>query len=350
MDGEAYVGSIPNLQALEGALGHFAAQLLQNLRAAEPEIRRKMAELEERGRQCQLQIVRLHIEYQGADDEDRGYLSQQIEEADEKLRNIRHWQKQVEEHRQVYDRYSGHIKEIAEKDTPKARNFLRRKIDELNGYAGCQMSYPAAPIGAGVRLTNAETGVGSSRLSTFPECSGFEQSQLMSNDDVKAFLREWIPFEHRLPTNVFHIYYTDFYKREGKGYIAGDTLLLRHGIPMAISIYKQSPDGNLSKNSMERTIIHEIGHTVYARALDRGTRNKWNKISNENRLKDDSGEYGCVSKYAAENPIEDFAESYAWYIKRPVDLYDANRRKYVLLREMVFYGREYRCLPLSLSK
>lgn len=144
----AHVTSFQSLQELEVALERFSSRCLDALEAVEPEIRRKIDELEERRRQFKREISRWQRAYDEADSEedDIGFISRKIEEAEDNLRNVRRWQKRVEEHYEEYTRRAKRAVEISTDHTTEARMFLREKIAELYDYTGVQ----ASPANGGI--------------------------------------------------------------------------------------------------------------------------------------------------------------------------------------------------------
>lgn len=344
MEGEANVGSIAALKDLEITLGRFYADTLQVLQSVEPEIRRKVAELDERYRQCKLTVIRLQIRLQGADEDEEYDISQQLSEAEEKLTNIIHWQKQVEECRQTYRLHADRLKEIANRDAAKAKSFLRERIDELNGYISIKVGAAAGGYDAAFASLPCSEPTGFPSPSSLPVCVGFERSNVMSNADVESFLSQAIPKAHRLPKDIMEICYFDQYRTKDNGYLLGRCAYFKPTGQTAIHLFRQSPDGSHDKEKMELTLAHEIGHHVYWNLLDRGSLRKWQRLFSESDSEDTSGLNGFISRKPPKDDNEDFAQSYAAYISGPLRstiLNYVNKRKYIFLRDSVFDGREY---------
>jgi hypothetical protein len=80
---------------------------------------------------------------------------------------------------------------------------------------------------------------------------------------------------------------------------------------------------------LRHILYHEIGHHVFDRILDSMLRKKWVTLINPHSRH--------VTRYAARNAMEDFAECYAIFIRDPKKLQKIHR-KYVFLRDDVFAG------------
>ena len=84
-----------------------------------------------------------------------------------------------------------------------------------------------------------------------------------------------------------------------------------------------------TKRLFSHVLLHEIGHHVFDRVLESDLRKKWmTQVSRKARH---------VTRYAAKNPEEDFAECYAVFVHSPKKLQQIGR-KYVFLRDRVFSG------------
>jgi len=131
--------------------------------------------------------------------------------------------------------------------------------------------------------------------------------------------------------NIPKIDYTDnFVKANENHYVAGT-----HDPETGeIEVYRQSPDGNYDSEEMKRTISHEVGHDVYNH-LDPEIQSKWNELSDDRKTED------CVSERATVSAKEDFAETYADYMRDPLRLELTNFDKEVFMSKYIFNGREY---------
>jgi len=80
---------------------------------------------------------------------------------------------------------------------------------------------------------------------------------------------------------------------------------------------------------LRHILYHEIGHHVFDRVLESALRRKWVTLINPHSRH--------VTRYAARNALEDFAECYAIFVRDPKQLQKIHR-KYVFLRDWVFAG------------
>jgi hypothetical protein len=85
---------------------------------------------------------------------------------------------------------------------------------------------------------------------------------------------------------------------------------------------------------MEYTLTHEVGHNVYYN-LSPEQQQQWDTMSTSSK----PDQY--VSDYARTNEREDFAESYAHYVRAPEDLAEASSNKFAFMKDIVFKGRQY---------
>lgn len=76
-------------------------------------------------------------------------------------------------------------------------------------------------------------------------------------------------------------------------------------------------------------LYHEIGHHVFSRILDGVLRKRWVMMINPRSRH--------ITRYATRNAMEDFAESYATFVRDPESI-ERIYRKYVFLRDQVFAG------------
>ncbi|HYS76001.1 MAG TPA: hypothetical protein VEM38_07915 [Burkholderiales bacterium] len=76
---------------------------------------------------------------------------------------------------------------------------------------------------------------------------------------------------------------------------------------------------------------HEIGHFVFYFVIGSRVKKHW--------VTEIFPGSGCVSRYAAVNAQEDFAESYAYYVRRPQLLEREHPEKFAFMRDCVFSGR-----------
>ena len=77
-------------------------------------------------------------------------------------------------------------------------------------------------------------------------------------------------------------------------------------------------------------LYHEIGHFVFFLALNSRAKKQWVTEIFPNSQ--------CISHYASKNASEDFAESYASYVRNPQAL-EQLPAKFAFMRDWVFSGR-----------
>jgi hypothetical protein len=175
-----HVTSFDALRALDAALGVFSAKCLSAIEEVEAEVRRKVAELEERRRQCERKVASLSraCEEAGRDD-DAGQLARRLAEAEAELRTVRSWLRRVEESRRVYERCAKRVSHLSSSGTTEARSFLKQKVEELSDYVGAH----SAPASGGVSAAGLAGGAGAGQsagsfkdalpLSVFPLPEGY---------------------------------------------------------------------------------------------------------------------------------------------------------------------------------
>ncbi len=171
-----------------------------------------------------------------------------------------------------------------------------------------------------------------------PEVQGFDQSGLMTDQEVQDYLGETYPPEHVNPESLKSVEYVDMYLPHEEGNILGSTEYNPLTDTSEIEIYRQEPGGSFDRSEMESTIAHEIAHSVWNDMgwLETSPRQQaWGELS-ANSAPD---EY--VSEYAKTDMQEDFAESYAAYIHDPELLQEVSPDKCEFMRDHIFHGREY---------
>ncbi len=118
------------------------------------------------------------------------------------------------------------------------------------------------------------------------------------------------------------------------------------------SIELFDPWTELSEFSMRTSLSHELAHLlarhilIEDQAID--TSNQWLNLSGWKKIKDEfdelvwkpSAKTQFVSKYAKENPQEDFAESLIAFRYRPSFLKKIHPEKYYFLKEYIFNNQE----------
>jgi len=163
---------------------------------------------------------------------------------------------------------------------------------------------------------------------------GFEKSGIMSNDSATKYLNDRLPPEHLSRNRITEIQYTDQYDGDHDGVTLGMCRTDRVTKVSDIEINRQTPQGSHDRDLMEETMVHEVGHNVY---YNMGEQNiaSWDQLSANSKPE----EY--VSNYARTNVREDFAESYAAYVRDPQLLQEVSPQKYSFMQQQVFGGREY---------
>jgi hypothetical protein len=84
-----------------------------------------------------------------------------------------------------------------------------------------------------------------------------------------------------------------------------------------------------TKKIFSHVLLHEIGHHVFDRILEAELRKRW--------MTHVSRKASHITRYAAKNPEEDFAECYSVFVHSPKKLQRIGS-KYVFLRDRVFSG------------
>ncbi len=127
-------------------------------------------------------------------------------------------------------------------------------------------------------------------------------------------------------------------KESKYGYVLGDYSLDQERIQMYDSAFEKNGD-----QFGEGTLIHELGHAVWY-GLEDDLKGWYLNIS----WKYNDGEWGkrfgnlFVSEYSTSDPLEDFAEHFAAYVRNPELLKSKASIKYQWLKENVFDGVEYK--------
>jgi len=85
-----------------------------------------------------------------------------------------------------------------------------------------------------------------------------------------------------------------------------------------------------SRAMLFHMLFHEIGHFVFYLVIGSRVKKRW--------VTEISSESACVTAYASSNPREDFAETYAYYVRHPQFLKKEVPHKYAFMRDYVFSG------------
>ena len=188
----------------------------------------------------------------------------------------------------------------------------------------------AAPSDAVIQNDTARSG----EQTAEPAVTGFENSAAMSNEDVQKYLKDTLPADHIRGDRITDIRYPNQYKGDASGVILGECSTNTVTNVSDINIYNQTPEGVNDRASMEYTLTHEVGHNVYYN-LAPDQQQQWEKISRASQ----PGVY--VTNYAQTNSREDYAESYAHYVRDPELLAETSQSKFDFMRDIVFKGRQY---------
>lgn len=161
----ANVRAISALSDLRGALGQFAGEAQENLRAAEQEIQRTLAWLEQRRAYWRAEVRRCEAAVQAAaralsaclaspptcySDGHGGQhctppdcsaqaaalrrAQQKLTQAQAELRNVEQWLQHVQNAVEAYRPHARRLQHVAAAEIPKAQALLNRKVGELEAY------------------------------------------------------------------------------------------------------------------------------------------------------------------------------------------------------------------------
>ncbi len=181
---------------------------------------------------------------------------------------------------------------------------------------------------------------GSKRVLGLPRVEGFEKSGIISNQEVKDYLKDEFSERHANNVTMETVRYNDkFIKEKEKTELAHwEKKEAAPGIGVfnkEIVVNRQMKDGNIDRKLMKDNIAHEVGHQVHNMYLEKRDQQEWIKITR------DMPKDKFVSEYAKKDHFEDFAESYRYYLRNPEELKKASVEKYDFMRDHVFSGREY---------
>lgn len=195
-------------------------------------------------------------------------------------------------------------------------------------------SYTGEGINPLIEIFN-ETGLNSVELVNFTEVGNFEASGLVSTEQVADYLRETLP-----PTHL-----------EGCPSICYNSNACE-GFPSALGTFDtRNHEINVwgpieqfqGKEDIFNTVTHEVGHNVHANIMAErpDIAERWSQLNNQswNNYRQDGT--GFVSDYARTNVYEDFAETYAAFVRDPEKLQFYCPEKYEFMKQVVFAGHEY---------
>ena len=157
------------------------------------------------------------------------------------------------------------------------------------------------------------------------EISGFENCELIDNQEIREYIENNIPKEHLngCPSIEFSPDDPQFIKEpDTLGYFN----TLTHEIHINENPVLLGPD------SLLETVVHEIGHNVHENL-------KWDNPFLAEKWEElyCNSEY-FVSEYASKSVNEDFAECYAKFIQDPELLKFFCPEKYAFMHEYVFHS------------
>lgn len=157
------------------------------------------------------------------------------------------------------------------------------------------------------------------------EITGFENCELVKNDEIREYIENNIPPEHLegCPSVEFNPNYGLFVENPG-------TLGCFDRITHEIHINENSE--LVGPDSLLETVVHEIGHNVHENLKCENPRmaEKWEELYV-------NSDY-FVSEYATTTVNEDFAECYAKYVQDPELLKFVCPEKYAFMHEYVFHA------------
>jgi hypothetical protein len=168
------------------------------------------------------------------------------------------------------------------------------------------------------------------------DVTNFDASAVISNEEVKRYLRETIPLSHLDGCRGI-----EYFHQPGSIHgtpIAGSIVPIYREIQVfAVDIQYQTAEQILD------TVTHEIGHNVHKniRANNFDLDIQWAALHAQSQESYRNDGLGFVSDYARSNKFEDFAESYRTYVRDPEILIFYNVAKYDFMRIEVFTGLEY---------
>lgn len=168
------------------------------------------------------------------------------------------------------------------------------------------------------------------------EINNFEASGLISNEEVKDYLRRTIPNEHL--ENCREIRYIPLEAAAHGTAISGSF------IPIYREIFVYSnPTSTRGVDDLLDTLVHEIGHNVHynIRRDNFDLDVAWSALHQASFKSAQETGLGFISTYAQTNKFEDFAETYMAYVRVPEVLKYYSMDKYEFMKQEVFNGFEY---------
>ena len=136
---------------------------------------------------------------------------------------------------------------------------------------------------------------------------GFTRQKIINLEQIKNTL-EMIPPHHKQTLKAIVYDPSRFYQRS---YVAPAPINYQ-----AAGEYKTLPFGHIllyqfgNRTEFTHTLLHEVGHHVYCNIIGSTQRHIW--------ATEMYPAHRHVSHYASKNAAEDFAESYAFYLKKSI--------------------------------
>ena len=166
-----------------------------------------------------------------------------------------------------------------------------------------------------------------------PQISGFEESEMLSNDGVRALLAR-VPEAHR--ACIAAVRYVDevrLYDPADVGpaplQVLGDMDLPENSGAAMVSIYRQQEEGNVDYEEFTSALYHEVGHAVHQLVMDEERRHEWNRLAMAADF---------YFNEAGANPVEHFAECYAQFVVHPRLCESAMPAEFAFIRDTLFDG------------
>jgi hypothetical protein len=129
------VESVEKIEEFEGFLAPFAKELLLSLEKLSMYFSHRLADFEQAYLRQKAYVMRLYrkLEEEG-DEELRDEIEKKIEEGEEKLREMREWLNLAREKVEAFHRLKQEVRHIGTQEIPKAKSWLREKIQALRNY------------------------------------------------------------------------------------------------------------------------------------------------------------------------------------------------------------------------
>lgn len=246
----ANVSSVASVQELLVALLNFWPRCQELLDDVESAGTCGLTELESRQQYWKRELRRRQEEYDNADSEedDIGYLADQVTEAEEELREVKRWVRKAEDAKAEFDRC---VARLLGDQNDKAVAFLRRKIQEMQDYLSTpfgQIEYvaPSAPAIMD-NLLNAAEDVAARGVS------------LLTDYALPATI-DWVPLSAISPKELAELPSDERYEKTSKAEIERGFFVLRNEIlPTLQKLGKQADSDYFRAVDEKAGSLHEQG-------------------------------------------------------------------------------------------